>query len=208
MHTRCFIRNKKPYYNYGWNNDKRKEIIEKFCAKISMLEGIKIINVVINKRNLRFDINILEKAFGYSIQRIQNHLDKIEEDRGEDSKFMIITDNGRIAPMRRISRKIQRINYIPSRYSSSSSNQPIDRLIEDPLPKNSQESYFIQVSDIVSTIIRYYMMTFLDVDDIPYRMTSRGFDYSLFSCWMDVLKPCFNTDASTSNEHGVVILSV
>ena len=59
--------------------------------------------------------------------------------------------------MRKVTRKIQRINYIPSKYSGSYRKE-IEKLIEDPMPKNSNESYFVQIADTIAYIIYLYSL--------------------------------------------------
>jgi hypothetical protein len=76
---------------------------------------------------------------GFSVQRIENDLRHTGTD---ESRFIVITDPGRVGKMRKTTRKVQRINYIPSKFGPYSYRREIERLIEDPLPKDSRESYF------------------------------------------------------------------
>ena len=81
---------------------------------------------------------MLENALKYNIQRIEN------DSKGEWN-YLIITDKGRTAPMRKTARAIRVFNPIQSQYSYGYRNQPIKNLIEDIMEKDSSESYFIQV---------------------------------------------------------------
>jgi len=54
-----------------------------------------------------------------------------------------------------MTRKIQRINIIPSKFIGCYRKE-IKLTIENPLPKKSQESYFIQMCDFVAFIIYLY----------------------------------------------------
>jgi hypothetical protein len=114
---------------------------------------VRIINVVINKKNIQTDsYEVLGNALTYSVQRIENDLSRMSP----ASKYVILTDSGRVGKMRKTTRKIQRINFIPSKYSIGSYRKEIQHLIEDPLPKDSKESFFIQLSDLVSYIVFLY----------------------------------------------------
>ena len=125
MHTKYFLLNKNPYRTLNFSDEDRILMIDRFCDLISQLE-IKIVNVVINKRKIQHaDYKVLDRALTYSIQRIENDLSKI----GPTKKFMIITDEGRVGKMRCTSRRIQKINFIPSKYSAIPYRQEIKALI-------------------------------------------------------------------------------
>jgi len=96
--------------------------------------------------------HVLKNALTYSIQRIENDLDK----SFGSERFMIISDEGRISKMRDTARMLQRINYIPSQFNCTSYRKEIKTLIEDPLPKNSKESYFIQLADLMAFVVSLY----------------------------------------------------
>jgi hypothetical protein len=87
---------------------------------------------------------------GFSVQRIENDLRHTGTD---ESRFIVITDPGRVGKMRKTTRKVQRINYIPSRFGPYSYRREIERMIEDPLPKDSRESYFIQSADLITYLV-------------------------------------------------------
>lgn len=199
FHTKHFILNKNPYRELQINDNDRLLIIELFCELISNLE-ISIINVVINKKNiLSQDYNVLDNALKYSIQRIENDLNKIDPSK----KFMIITDQGRIGKMRITARKIQKINFIPSKYNVKPYRKEIKSLIEDPLQKDSKESYFIQLADLIAFIIYIYSVYKLNVGKTSNRMP-RNVNIKRIIGLMERLKGSLNLNASSSDEYGVV----
>jgi len=150
--------NKRPYRRFGWELGKRKLILDRFIDIYTALQ-MSAINVVINKRNLKDSTyGILDRALNYNIQRIENDL----HERDPIHKFMIITDEGRIGKMRKTTRKIQRINFIPSIFDGRPYRKEIEKLIEDPLPKDSRESYFIQTADTIAWLIYlFYLKRFI-----------------------------------------------
>jgi len=154
FHTREFMQDKGDYHGL-YDAPKRKQILELFFKLISTLD-VKIINVVIDKEKAknkgRTNYNVLETAFTYATQRLENDMNR----NNNYSEFMIITDEGRIQAMREIARKIRKINYIPSQFNPESYRQEIERLIEDPFAKKSEDSYFIQLADTISYITTLY----------------------------------------------------
>ncbi|MBN1293685.1 MAG: DUF3800 domain-containing protein [Candidatus Latescibacteria bacterium] len=199
MHTKQFLLNKKPYRNYGFSDNDRIQVIDQFCDFISKLD-VKIINVVINKLLIQTaDYMVLDRALTYSIQRIENDLKKINP----ASKFMIITDEGRLGKMRNTARKIQKFNLIPSKYGHTPIRQEIKSLIEDPLPKSSKESYFIQLADVIAYIVYLYSIINLGVGRLANRLPEKIVKNKIED-WMDKLKGSINLEASAKDKYGIV----
>ena len=200
LHAKYFLLNKNPYRKLNLSEDDRILIIDLYCKLIAELD-IKIINVLINKKKLTIPkYSVLDKALTYSVQRIENDLRKIDPSK----KFMIITDPGREGKMRKTTRRIQRINFIPSKFNPESYRQEIKSLIEDPLPKESKESYFIQLADLVSYVIYLYGIKDILEEEFPSRMPSEV-DITKVKNWLDIMKESFNLQASGDNEYGIVV---
>lgn len=145
MHTKQFLSDKNPYRSYGWSNEQKIDILKKFTLAITSLD-ISVVNVIIDKTKVKSDdYSILENALTYNIQRIEN-------DSNGNWNFIIITDKGRISPMRKTARAIRAYNPIQSQFGGYI-NKPIKYLIEDIMEKDSKESYFIQICDFISFLL-------------------------------------------------------
>ncbi len=200
MHIKHFLLNKKPYRAMKLSVQQRLDIVGLFCDLIANLE-IKIINVAIVKPRIRRqDYKVLDTALTYSIQRIENDLNPTNNPQ---QRFMIISDFGRVGVMRQTTRRIQRINFIPSKYGTGTYRREIKSLIEDPLPKDSKESYFIQLADLVSYIVNLYSIDTLKIGEYSNRLKP-FLTPSVVEEWMVRLKPSLNLRASTRNPYGVV----
>lgn len=163
MHTKHFLSDKNPYRAYKWTPDQKIEIIKKYTLMIASLE-LSSINVIINKSLINVNSNypVLENALTYNIQRIEN-------DSHGDWNFLLITDKGRIAPMRKTARAIRAYNPIQSQFGGYI-NKPIKNMIEDVLEKDSQESYFIQICDFISYFVHLYYLTRYKKKELPNRV--------------------------------------
>jgi hypothetical protein len=200
MHARHFLLNKRPYKDLGISDTDRLEIVGLFCDLIASVD-LKIINVVIVKpRICNPQYPVLDTALKYSIQRIENDLNPAINPH---EKFMIITDTGRVGKMRKTSRRIQRINFVPSKFSPTSYRREIKSLIEDPLSKDSKESYFIQLADVVTLVVYLHSITETGVGKYPKRL-ARIVTPIMVSEWMDRLKPSLNLLASSRDPYGIV----
>lgn len=201
LHAKEFVTDKDPYHGRS-TPSQRHDIIFKYFEFISQLE-IKIIIVAIDKLKIkRPEYNVLKNALTYNIQRIENDLNFL----GNEAKFMIITDEGRVGKMRNTTREIQRINFIPSRYNNNSGyRNEIKNLIEDPLPKSSSQSHFIQLADMISFVAALYVKQNLCTPKINwanrvYSVFDEGEEIELLKTVQNRL----NLKASRSNEFGIV----
>jgi len=199
LHTKDFLFNKNPYKKFNFSNIQRLAIVDTYCKFISTLE-MKVINVVINKTKITNPTyDVLDRCFTYSIQRIENDLNSLDP----ASKFMIITDPGRLGKMRSTARRIRKINYIPSKFGPVTYRREIQKLIEDPIQKESDQSYFIQTADLISYIVYRHKCEELGVANIPNRLAAMVNKDKIIE-WMDSLYPIFNTKASSNDLYGIV----
>lgn len=162
--------------------------------------------VVIDKTKIKNqEYDVLEKAFTYNIQRIENSLHAAATKKQKRAElFMIITDEGRVGKMGKVARKIQRINYVPSKFESISTRQEIQLLLEDPLAKSSAESYFIQAADTLAFISSLYATRYL-CDGIEWaNRIKRVLTPDDVIALMEAAKPILNIKASSTNPFGIV----
>lgn len=198
MHLKAFITDKKPYRCFNWTNEQKLNILKNYTYIISSL-NIKIINVLIDKAKIMTpDYRVLENALTYNIQRIEN-------DSNGDWNYLVITDKGRISPMRKTARAIRAFNPIHSNFGGYI-NRPIKNLIEDILEKDSKESYFIQICDFVSYFVNLYYKCCINAKELPSRVKTL-FDVDFVTDTLNTFKEnnIFNLKANSSNEYGIVI---
>jgi len=201
MHTKYFVLGKKPYRSLGLSDAERIQVMDLFADLIGSLQ-LRIINVVIKKPGLTGNAaGVLDTALKFSVQRVENDLDPTQN---PEARFMIITDPGRVGAMRGTTRRIQRINYIPSRFGSEPYRREITALIEDPIQKDSTESYFIQLADYISFVVYQYAHFETGVGRIHGRMPA-AINQAKVEDWMDRMRPTLNTKAAGDDKYGVKI---
>lgn len=199
IHTKHLLYNKNPYRAYNWDDETRIEILKSITLTIADMD-LSIINVIIDKTKIKKpDYNILSTALTYNIQRIEN------DSKGEWN-YLVITDEGRLAPMRKTARKIRAFNPIQSKYSYGFTNQPIACLVEDIMEKNSKESYFIQICDFISYFSHLYFTTHNQGKPLPNRV-GKLIDPVFVGSVMATLKKAnkINLKANEQNSYGFVI---
>ena len=164
-------------------------ILEKFIRHISILD-VKVISIVINKA--RCTLPVLDQAVTFNVQRIENDL---SEDGNPHHCFLLITDQGRLEPMVKVCRKIQVTNPVPSKNNGGPLHSPNQFLLEDPLEKDSRQSYFLQMSDAISFVVYMYCMREILGKEFHHRI-ARFVDRSTVENMLQTLQPVLNTKAS------------
>lgn len=86
----------------------------------------------------------LEMAWETLLQRLQRTYGS------EEAGIMVIHDNGENAAVTRILRRARRHMTAGKAFGTGSVTVPMRRLIEDPSPRLSHESYFLQLADLVA----------------------------------------------------------
>lgn len=202
LHTRNFILNKNPYVKLNLSNPTRIEIIHRFLSLINKLgqeEKMACINIAIIKNRIAqgTPYNILDQAISLGTQRIDNN---IYFNKEKYSHFMLLVDDGYTQAMRKITRKMYRLNYVPYKSSEQSRQIKIQSLIDDPLPKNSKDSYFIQLADLISYVVSQYIYTKMGIIASP-KLKKMVTDQEIHG-WMEKMKCVFNTKACPKSEFG------
>lgn len=196
FHTANFFTDKNPYRDYKLDSDQRKSIIMTYCQVVASM-NLKIINTIIDKKKVvRIkDYPVLKNALTYTIQRLEND---------SDWKYIIISDKGRVSIMRKTARLLKNENPISSHFMPGVYNAPIKNMVEDIMEKDSNESFFIQISDFVSYIVNLYYKHCVQQKEMPKRISS-WLTVEDIILMMDILKSVFNLKASSQNDYGLVI---
>ena len=108
--------------------------------------------------------------------------------------------------MKKIARKVRAVNFIPLN-SFEVNNNPVSNLVEDIIEKDSKESDFIQISDIISYLVSNYVNVFIKNEPFTGRAKRFFQDKDRIVKYMNMLKDNnkFNISASIRNTYGLVI---
>lgn len=142
--------------NHNIQKNDRFMILRTVLDWLASNDRIRIISVVVDKTNFSSAEEVFEFAWKNLIQRFENFLEHTNRDNNTDERGVIVPDNTNGDVVKKIERKMRRINYIPSKFCGQR-NIPIHFVIEDPFFKDSAESYFTQMIDVVS----YFSLQFI-----------------------------------------------
>ena len=128
---------------YPVNRDKayRADLFYEAFGLIENMEGVSVINAITPSKEEHL------RLFASMLNSINKKLE-VQKATG-----ILICDKGNEKKLTSIVRKMKKKNHIPYNSSSSTSgtrNIPLDRIVEDPLFKTSESSYFIQLSDFLA----------------------------------------------------------
>jgi hypothetical protein len=139
------IRNKGDVGKLKLNERSRRRIYQMMMRSQRNL-GTKTFAIVIDKAKLAQRAqprDPREVAWEYLLQR----LERLSTKTG-NTPIVLIHDEGEAATIRRLMRKARRIGSAGSAFGTGSLSRPATYLIDDPSPRDSRQSYFIQLADL------------------------------------------------------------
>lgn len=152
-----------------------------------------IINVHLDKQKPVYasstGSDIQDLVWSRLLQRFTTYLQK----SCNGSCGLVFADQTNEAKVRRLLRKMRVHNYVPSRvYRGESLSAPLVNIIEDPIMRNSESSYFVQIADLVAHALyrQLYPKTSLKQYNVD----------KLF----DLVDPLLNKEACRYNSQGIV----
>lgn len=138
------IRSSGPLRKIGLPPAQRNVIYRAHLRTLNDL-GARAFAVVVDKRR---ENRSPSDTFHVAWEALLNRLERTST--YESSPFMIIHDEGENDAVRRVGRKARRHLTAGRRYGGGSFTLPAKALIDDPVPRTSKNSYFIQMADLVA----------------------------------------------------------
>jgi hypothetical protein len=126
------------YRELGLGDGQVRDIYRRHIdASVQSCSGVGAI--VVHKSQIkRPDIDVFATAWEYLFTRLRKRTDERQQ------PIVIVHDQGEDDRVRKHMRRFRRANWQGSQFGSAR------LLVEDPVPRNSQHSYFIQVADLVA----------------------------------------------------------
>lgn len=175
----------------------RLDILKKCLDWVASNSDISVITVAVDKQNKTTD-HIFELAWERLIQRFENTIVKRNfphSSQKTDEYGMIISDNTDNRKLKGVIRKMRRHNPIPNNsgiFTSGYRNLKITKVIEDPFLKDSSDSYFHQMVDVIA----YFAKQHFEPNEYIRRKGATNF--------YERLLPVINPYVSTGRLHIVV----
>jgi hypothetical protein len=128
----------------------RLTLIRHFLDQIVSFDGLRVVTVRVDKLDKPADYDPFERGWEALIQRFENTLayGNFPGAAMADDKGLIFCDQTDATTLRRLYRRMRAHNPVPSRTGLGFRQLPLLRVIEDPSPRDSEYSYFIQCADV------------------------------------------------------------
>lgn len=176
----------------------RLTIIRFFANEIATLNDLSIINVVVDKRTKQPGYDVFSMAWKTLIQRFENTIiaRNFPGPRNADERGIIFPDSTDNKKLQQLTRQMHRYNPVPHqpRFGLGYRNLAISNVIEDPNPRSSSDSYFIQISDLAAYLLQQ------EINPNAYIRRKGATTY------FNRLGPVLCTVASTNDPRGIVWL--
>lgn len=139
----------------------RLSILRHFTNKIANLHDISVINIVIDKSSNRIHSRdeVFRRAWYSLFQRFENTIryQNFPGPKNTDERGMVFPDSTDAVKLRQYLRTMRINNPLKVSYPSGAfdyKDEPIRVIIEDPIMRDSRESYFIQAADCVCFLLK------------------------------------------------------
>lgn len=173
----------------------RLAILRNFIDEIAKMNFVSITNVIVRKAGKQHDYDVFTSAWQALFQRFENTLSYGNFPGGHRNDFgLVLTDATDGGKLQRMVRRMSVHNPVPNRAAPGYRNLPILRVIEDPHPKDSKTSHFIQACDASA----YFLLQKYKPNSFIKKSGAQNY--------LDRLSPVLNKRASYANGLGVVVL--
>ncbi len=156
IHAVSFIN--KPGELIRIKRNDRIDILKQCIDWTNNNRDMNVFSVCVKKSNYHTSSEVFEKAWLVLIQRFENTIrnSNFHGPKNPDEKGLILSDNTNSRAVTKLLRKMRRFNPIPNvrEYGDGNRDITIDYIIEDPVFRDSRDSYFHQIVDVIAYCAR------------------------------------------------------
>jgi Protein of unknown function (DUF3800) len=144
------VRNEGPYFKHHPLPPDMRRTIYRQAMRLHAKIGLQTFAVLIDKAKLEAEkpgTNPRDVAWEYLLQRLERASNNPPLG---PTDFMLVHDAGEGEVARRLARKARRHGTAGSQFGTGYLDRPFQRLIDDPIPRDSRQSYFVQLADLAA----------------------------------------------------------
>jgi hypothetical protein len=176
----------------------RLTIVRNYTDEIASISDLNIINIVIDKTNKADDFDVFDLAWRALIQRFENTIvyGNFPGPMNPSDTGIVIPDMTSVVKLTKLLRKMRAYNPVPNRDKASPgyTDRIISNVIEDPIFRDSKDSYFVQSADLAAYLL------YQKLNPCSYMRKNGGHKY------FDRLDSVLCKKATYQNEQGIVFL--
>ncbi|MDR7230854.1 hypothetical protein J2X45_001945 [Caulobacter sp. BE264] len=173
----------------------RLAILRQYIDELAKIDFISITSVVVDKAGKPDTYDVFARAWQALFQRFENTIGYGNfPGRHRADKGMVFVDNTDGQKLQNMVRKMAVYNPVPNMHGGGYRDLPLLRVIEDPHPKDSATSYFIQSADVCA----YFLHQKMNPCSYVRKIGAKNY--------YDRLRPVLNLRASLTSDLGIVAL--
>lgn len=178
---------------YGLTTADRMNLYREVLEFLAQLTELHVLNIFVHKnRILNRSIDVFQWAWMIFIQRFHNSIERggalhIDNDYG-----LLVTDRTHDDHLRRLMRQMRAFNFVPNMVGGGARRILVTRILDDPIPRDSKTSYFIQIADLIAYALARR--------EYPRPALNR---YG-FETYFDIVDPILLKEASHTDPQGIV----
>jgi hypothetical protein len=132
-----------PWAALHLSADKRQFIYRSFMKLQGGIGSVKTYAVVVNKSRCNDQEDVRRTAWRYALQRVERFA------ANKHDTAMLLPDSGQYVWLRRLAREMRRHAVVGSAFGTGSFDRNLLKiLIDDPVERDSEQSYMIQLADL------------------------------------------------------------
>jgi hypothetical protein len=132
-----------PWASLGFGDKVRKRIYRGFLRFQARSGTIQTFAVVIDKSRCDTPKEVREAAWRHTLERVEAFA------RHNNSTVMLMQDSGEYDRFRKLAREMRRHSQVGAMIGGGTLSRPLSTfLIDDPVEKDSAQSYFVQLADL------------------------------------------------------------
>jgi hypothetical protein len=110
--------------------------------------GLNVFAIVIDKDEVAKKFNTRRAASDVAWEYLLQRLERRTSKASPKTEVLLVHDEGDELSVRARARKARRAGTAGSKFGTGTLSRPFQRLIDDPVPRNSIQSYFLQMADM------------------------------------------------------------
>jgi uncharacterized protein DUF3800 len=137
--------------------NQRLSILRFFARELSGIQDLRLVSVVVDKRTKAAEYGVFENAWQALLQRFENTMAhrNFAGPAVADERGIVFPDDTDRKKLTTLLRKMRHYNPIPNQgqHGPGYRNLQLRRIVEDPVFKRSDHSYFIQACDLCAFLL-------------------------------------------------------
>jgi Protein of unknown function (DUF3800) len=132
-----------PWATLGFGDRVRKRIYRSFMRLQGKVGNVQTFAVVLDKSSCSSPDEVREQTWRHALERVEAFA------RHNQETVMLLPDSGNYDRFRKLAREMRRHSQVGAMIGGGTLSRPLVRyLVDDPVDRDSSQSYFIQLADL------------------------------------------------------------